>query len=200
MARRYWTKEEEDYILNLMGLYPLKEIVRRVRKWINVEVTSIQVGNKVKSLAKREYIKLSDMADNYTPHTWGKLLGIRKAKIYRWITKGLRAIKAGNNHMISHGAMVSFAKRYPSLLQSIERKYLEWLFDDEKGWVDIILNSKPCYVGHRPVLCVTTNTTYGSLTKAAKANSVTRMRLTKAVNSGIPLSNGTVYLAFRYAD
>lgn len=200
LDRHLWTKEEEDYIIGLIGLYPTREIVRRTKNWLTVKVPESHIKQKVEELARQEGLKIGDRTDNHSIGAWAKLLGINQLRIHRWIAKGLKSRRSGKEHMISHKSMVAFAKSNPSCFQSIERQYLEWLFEDELAWVDIILGSKPIKAPVRSVLCVTSGKTYASLTKAEEAEKVSRNRIKRSINTGIPVSNGSVYLRFQWAD
>ncbi len=202
LDRHLWTDEEEQYIIELIGLYPMREIVRRVKSWLKVKVPDSHIKQKVESIAKREEMKLADRVDNHSVGAWARLLGnINEVRIHRWIAKGLKSRRSGKEHMISHKNMIAFAKDNVSLFQSIDRQYLEWLFADELGWVDIVLSSKPSKSPVRPILCVTTNTTYPSLTKAEAATTISRNRIVVAIKSAIPTQDKDgKYLTFKYAD
>ena len=201
LDRHLWTDEEEQYIIDLIGLYPMREIVRRVKKWLTVKVPDSHIKQKVEAIAQREEMKLSDRVDNHSVGAWARLLGnINELRIHRWIAKGLKSRRSGKEHMISHKSMVAFAKANPSCFHSIERQYLEWLFADELGWVDIILSAKPVKAPTRPVLCITSGKTYDSLTKAERSEMISRDRIKRSIVSGIPVSNGSVYMSFKWAD
>lgn len=201
LDRHLWTKEEEDHIITLIGLYPMREIVRRMKMWLKVKVPESHIKQKVEVLARQEGLKLGDRADNHSIGAWARLLGdINQLRIHRWIKRGLKAKRSGKEYMISHRSMVAFAKDNPSYLQSIERQYLEWLLEDELEWVDIILSAKPVKAPTRPVLCITTGNTYASLTKAEADVSVSRDRIKRSINTGIPVNNGSVYFSFKWAD
>lgn len=200
--RHTWTKEEEDYIISLIGLYPVKEIVRKARYRLSGEVTCTAIKEKVMSLSRREGTKISDRVDNHSIEMWAKLLGnINDTRVWRWLEKGLTSKKIGNRHMVSHKMMITFAKEHPSYFQSIERQYLEWLFADELEWVDIILKSKPSKPPVRKVLCVTTGRVFASLTRAEFFTGISRFRITGSIQSGIPTQDKDgKYLEFRFAD
>lgn len=202
LDRHTWTKEEEDYIISLIGLYPVKEIVRKARYRLSGEVTRTAIKEKVMSLSRREGTKISDRVDNHSIEMWAKLLGnINDTRVWRWLEKGLTSKKIGNRHMVSHKMMITFAKEHPSYFQSIERQYLEWLFADELAWVDIILKSKPSKPPVRKVLCVTTGRVFASLTRAASFTGISRFRITGSIQSGIPTQDKDgKYLEFRFVD
>ena len=200
LDRHLWSKKEEDYIIGLIGLYPTREIVRRTKNWLTVKVPDSHIKQKVEELARQEGLKIGDRTDNHSIGAWARLLGINQLRIHRWIAKGLKSRRSGKEHMISHKSMVAFAKSNPSCFQSIERQYLEWLFEDELAWVDIILGSKPIKAPVRSVLCVTSGKTYASLTKAEEAEKVSRDRIKRSINTGTPVSNGSVYMSFKWAD
>lgn len=201
LDRHLWTDEEEQYIIDLIGLYPTREIVRRVKSWLTVKVPDSHIKQKVEVLAQREEMKLSDRVDNHSVGAWARLLGnINELRIHRWVAKGLKSRRSGKEHMISHKSMVAFAKANPSCFHSIEQQYLEWLFADELGWVDIILSAKPVKAPTRPVFCITSGKTYDSLTKAERSEMISRDRIKRSIISGIPVSNGSVYMSFKWAD
>ena len=202
LNRHLWTEDEEQFILDLVGLYPMREIVRRTKRYLTVEVPASHIKEKVERLVKQEQIRLSDRVDNYNIGVWARLLGgINELRIHRWVSKGLKTRRSGKEHMITHKNMIAFAKEHLSYFQSIERQYLEWLFGEEKEWVDLALNSKPCKSIARPILCVTTNVLYPSLTKAEKATGISRNRIVSSLKSNIPMQNDKgEYLAFKYAD
>lgn len=201
LDRHLWTDEEEQYIINLIGLYPMREIMRRVKSWLKVKVPDSHIKQKVESIAKREEMKLADRVDNHSIGAWARLLGnINELRIHRWVAKGLKSKRSGKEHMISHKTMVAFAKEYPSYFQSIERQYLEWLFADELGWVDIVLSSKPSKAPVRPVRCLNTGTVYPSLTSAEKDLAVSRDTIKRAIASGLAVKKDSQYLRFQWAD
>jgi hypothetical protein len=197
-----WTNEEEQYIIDLIGLYPMREIVRKFKRWSTIKIPDSHIKQKVESVAKREEMKLGDRVDNHSVGAWARLLGnINEVRIHRWIAKGLASRRSGKEHMISHKNMVAFAKGHLSYFQSIERQFLEWLFADELQWVDLTLKAKPAKAPVRSVLCVTTNTTYLSLTKTETDTGISRNRISTAIKSGIPTQDGSGrYLTFKYAD
>lgn len=201
LDRHLWTVEEEQYIIDLIGLYPMREIVRRVKKWLTVKVPDSHIKQKVEAIAKREETKLADRVDNHSVCAWARLLGnINEVRIHRWIAKGLKSRRSGKEHMISHKNMIAFAKDNVSLFQSINRQYLEWLFADDMQWVNIITNARPAKTPVLKVLCVTSGITYDSLTKAEEGERVSRARIKRSIQTGIPISNGSVYLSFRWAN
>ena len=201
LDKHLWSKEEEDYIIGLIGLYPTREIVRRSKNWLTVTVPESHIKQKVEELARNEGLKIGDRTDNHSIGAWARLLGnINELRIHRWIAKGLKSRRSGKEHMISHKSMVAFAKANPSCFHSIEQQYLEWLFADELGWVDIILSAKPVKAPTRPVFCITSGKTYDSLTKAERSEMISRDRIKRSIVSGIPVSNGSVYMSFKWAD
>lgn len=202
LDRHIWTKEEEDYIISLIGLYPAREIVRRTKNHLPIKITHTAIKEKVMSLSRREGAKISDRVDNHSLEMWAKLLGnLDDTRVWRWLEKGLTSKKIGNRHMVSQKRMIAFAKEHPSYFQSIERQYLEWLFTDEPEWVDIILKSKPSKPPVRKVLCVTTGRVFASLTRAESFTGISRFRITGSIQSGIPTQDKDgKYLEFRFAD
>lgn len=201
LDRHLWTVEEEQYIIDLVGLYPMREIVRRVKKWLTVKVPDSHIKQKVESIAKREEMKLGDRVDNHSVGAWARLLGdINELRIHRWIAKGLKSRRSGKEHMITHRTMVAFAKEHPSYFQSIERQYLEWLFADELGWVEIVLSCKPSKAPVRRVQCLTTGKVYSSLTSAEKELAISRNTIKRGIVSDLAVKKDSQYLKFQWAD
>ena len=201
LDRHLWTKEEEGIISELIGQYPLAVIVRMTKRQLK-DIPSNRIKIKAQELAKEQDRYISSRVDNCTIAEWSRILGVGELRIHRWLKKGLRTRRSGKEHMITYGSMRKYAATYPSDFHGVSEERLKKLFpkDSHDKYVDMILAAKPCKAFVRPVHCITTNNTYGSLTAAQNDVGISRDKIKRAIVSGIPAVVGTQYLSFEWAD
>ena len=201
LGRHLWTEEEEALISGLIGQYPVATIVRMAKRKLK-DIPASRIKIKVQELAREQDRYISSRVDNCTIAEWARILGVNDLRIHRWLTKGLKTRRSGKEHMITYGSMRRYASEHPSDFHGISRETLKKLFPKQSHdkYVEAILVAKPSKVPIRPVLCVTTNNTYGSLTAAQNDIGISRDKIKRAIVSGIPAMVGTQYLTFKWAD
>lgn len=199
MSRHYWTSEEEDFISQLIGYYPVKKIVSMVRKNFTLEVSDLAIKAKVEKVARGHGEKIRDRVDNYSMSAVARFLGINNIIVWRWLASGLQARKVGELWLIKHSNLVQFAKDNPRRCRQVPRAGLEWLFNGDMTLVNLVKDSKPLKP-LRPVLCVTTGKVYPSLRSIELELSISRDRIKTYIESGLPTRVEDKYLMFRWAD
>jgi hypothetical protein len=197
--RHYWTREEEDFILQLIGYYPVKKIVTRVKANYSLPISDLAIKAKIEKLARVNKERVRDRVDNYSMLSVARFLGVRDIIVRRYISSGLKAHKCGGLWVIKHKDLVQFAKENPRRFRSCSVDGLEWLFEGDKDWVDLVINSKPLKP-LRPILCVNTGKVYPSLRSLGIEMGISRDRIKTYLESGLPTQVNGEYLTFRWAD
>lgn len=199
MARHYWSKQEENYILSLIGRYPLQEIANRVRKKFNVQTTDRAIVSKAGHLAIQHQEKVCDRIDNYSMRSLSIHLGIDNTIVLRWLKNGLRATKCGKLWMIKLKDVVAYAKQYPRKFKQIPRLNLEWLLSEHPDVLKLVEEAKPLRPC-RAFICVTTGKRYSSINRAYAELQMSRGKLKNHLDLGLPAKVGDKYLKFQWVD
>ena len=201
LGRHLYTQEEEELLSSYIGRYPVSSILKKVKK--HFEGVSLRaLKQKIEGLAREQEVYIRSRVDNMSIAAWASLLKVNESRIYRWLDKGLKTRRAGNEHMITYGSVRKYASLNPSDFHSIPREILEKVFPDPKHekYIKEILNAPKPKGIVRKVLCVTTGKVYSSLGAAERETGMTRKRISKVIATGIPARHEDKYLGFRYAD
>lgn len=198
--RFIWTQEQEDYIVDLLGTVPTKELIAKVKRKFKLDIGHNKIRAKIKELAKKEQASLKDLVDNYSLRQWSSLLGATNRKTRKWIDMGLKHKLHGTYYSVSVSSMVAFAKDNPREFADTNRDKLLWLFDDDVHWVDIIKKARPLRAPIRKVKCIDTGFIYRSCMEASKRTGLSRLDVAKSAKSNGVISIGKDYLRFIYAD
>lgn len=197
--RHYWTKEEEDFIATLIGYHPVRRLIALVKARFPLPISDLAIKAKIEKVAKANKEKIGDRVDNYSMSAVAKFLGVRDIIVRRWVNSGMKARKCGGLWIIRHQDLVEFAKANPRRLKQVSREGLEWLFEADMDWINVVIKAKPLKL-LRPVYCVTTDKLYPSVRSAGLDLDISRDRIRTCLENGLPLKVSKRYLIFKYAD
>lgn len=127
-----WSKEEDDFLMNLAERFPVTMVVSKINTWhcINKRSITRTLGSVRWRLYKLGF-SVRPVVDNMNGSEWAKQLNLCRATITVWVKKhGLECIKLRTGRLvIGVKEMTDFAKRRPDLLSIVDQEILEYFFE-----------------------------------------------------------------------
>jgi hypothetical protein len=197
VAYRYWTKEETDKLLQLVGNMPFEAVVREWNRWASkagIEPRSQQslrkkaqgMGETVRSYGA--WVRVGEIA---------LLLGKHRSTIHKWIADGLVSQHgAGHASAVPRVDLRRLARHKPQLFGGCERTALVQLLEDE-ALADAVLEQCPkrhqSSLNGRRVLWVERGLVFPSYAAAGRAAFI----CPKAIRRGVLLDRPVCGWRFR---
>lgn len=163
-----WTEAEHDYLENLVGNYPFKEVVQKYQRKAKKEGWPRRSSDAIKVRVSRHIGSRKAIDKNFTYHTLAKILGYNRERVRIWYRQGKLAVKkVGPLTRISNTDLNDFADRYPHLLSDADFFGLAFLFGKERARQ---IKELPSAVTQpRPIRCLQTGRVFPSINEAARA-------------------------------
>jgi hypothetical protein len=178
-----WTKNEIDFVENLIGEFPRIEIVKQLQAYQRKQKLFVRsfsgISNKLLQLGDKNTLQL----DRLNKSQLAKLLGIKIERVQYWFKKGLNftpGATPSSNTVVELKDFAIWAKANVRFLHSIDRDLLAYATGDE----DLADRAAALRPYRCPVINITTGQRYAGVEKAAQSHYISPSALSIALKQG----------------
>lgn len=205
MGHYAWSKAADDYLLELVGDYPLDALVRHFNAWATQNGERPRSRHGIRNRIRCHGLSCMPIGLYLSLTQVAEATGRSRAAIRLWIGRGWLQhrdlfIQSGpqraNAIWVHRRGLVALARSHPQAYSGVKQQELFMLLEDE-DLVDQVLEANRNRVHQeRPVICINTGERFRSAALAARWHKCCDGTILRACKSGRPTSKG---LRFRAA-
>lgn len=178
-----WSKPEHDFLEELIGNYPFREVVKRYQSKAKKEGWPVRSRHAIEVRVSRHIGSRKAIDRNFTYHALARILGYNRHRVREWYRGGkLKAKKIGYITKITEAHLNEFVRQYPHYLSDADWMGLVFLFGESKA--QQIKEYESTVTKPQKVRCKKTGIIYPSLKTAALANHMDKSTVRRRAMKG----------------